>query len=84
MQSKIWNNFSTGKDVDFSSFNGKAVWIEPAGLGLTTDINVTPRLVLPDIGVTVEVSTGNTIGTPGSTLSAGSFLCRDPVQLKLP
>ncbi|QEH31749.1 OmpA family protein [Aquisphaera giovannonii] len=84
MQSKTWNNFSTRKDVDFPSFHGKAVWIEPAGLGLTTSAGVTPRLVLPDVGVTVEVSTGNTIGTPGSTLSAGTFACKEPVPLKLP
>ncbi|MGL4550889.1 MAG: hypothetical protein ACRC33_06850 [Gemmataceae bacterium] len=35
------------------------------------------------VGKEVGVSTGKTLGTPGSTAAVGNFLCREPVQLHL-
>ncbi len=83
MQSKNWNNFSTKKGVGFSDFDGQATWHEPGSVGLGTDISVPSTLELRNLGISVSVQTGRTIGFPGSALSSGSFRCKPPVQLKL-
>jgi hypothetical protein len=82
MASKKWNNFSTKKGVGFSDFEGRAVWHDPADLGLGTDISVTATLDLPHLGITVGVDTGKTVGFPSSSVSTGDFRCKPPVQLK--
>ena len=83
-QSKEWNNFETAAGVGFSDFDGMAVWNEPPGIGLGTDISAQGTLVIPKIGVNVRVTTGKTFGFPGSAVSVGNFACGQPVQLKLP
>ncbi len=84
MQSHEWNNFETRSGVGFADFEGQAVWMEPGGVGLTTNISAQATLILPDIGARVKVTTGHTVGFPGSALSYGHFSCKAPVQLHLP
>ncbi len=83
-QSKTWNNFTTAKGVDFPDFDGKAAWAEPGGVALGTDISANAKLALPDLGVKTDITTGKTIGFPGSAISVGRFHCGKPVQLHLP
>jgi OmpA family len=83
-QSKTWDNFQTDGGVDFSDFNGAAVWVEPGGVALSTDISAQAVLRFPKLGTTVRVTTGKTFGFPGSAASFGNFHCGKPVQLHLP
>jgi hypothetical protein len=83
-QSRTWDDFKTGSGVDFSDFNGAAVWIEPAGAATGTDISVRAVLTFPKLGTTIRVTTGTTFGFAGSAVSFGNFHCADPVQLRLP
>jgi hypothetical protein len=82
--SHTWDNFNTKAGTGFDDFAGSATWNEPLGLGLGTSTSAgKARLTFNGLGVTVEVSTGNAIGTPGSLLSTGNFRLQPPVQLQL-
>jgi len=81
--SHTWDTFFTKAGTGFDDFAGFARWTEPAGLGLGTSVSVKASLTFGGLGVTVRVSTGNTIGMPGSLISAGNFLLKPPVQLQL-
>jgi outer membrane protein OmpA-like peptidoglycan-associated protein len=83
-QSKTWDKFETASGVDFSDFNGGAAWVEPIGVGAGTDISAQAVLTFPKLGTTVRVTTGKTMGLPGSAASVGNFHCGEPVQLRLP
>lgn len=81
--SNTWDTFSTPAGTTFESFEGAAGWNEPGGLGLGSSISIPARLTFRGVGIVVNVSTGHTIGTPGSLLSAGNFHLKPPVQLQL-
>ena len=81
--SHTWDTFETKDGTDFDSFAGSATGVEPARLGLGSSISVKPMLTFRGLGVTVRVSTCNTIGTPGSLASVGDFHLKPPVQLQL-
>jgi hypothetical protein len=81
--SHTWDVFFTKAGAGFDDFAGAATWVEPAGLGLGSSISVKARLTFHGLGVTAKVSTGNTIGTPGSTASIGNFRLKPPIQLQL-
>ena len=81
--SHTWDVFQTPGGTDFSSFEGQATWIEPASLALNTSISVPAELRFAGLGITVRVSTGTTIGTPGALQSIGTFHLKPPVQLQL-
>jgi outer membrane protein OmpA-like peptidoglycan-associated protein len=79
--SHIWDVFRTKGGTSFGDFEGAATWFE-ASVGLGTSTGVA-RIKFSRLGITVPVSTGRTIGTPGSFISAGDFHLRAPVQLQL-
>ncbi len=81
--SHTWDRFKTKAGTGFDSFAGGATWVEPAGLGLGSNISVRAMLGLNGLSITVRVSTGHTIGTPGSLASVGNFFLKPPVQLQL-
>jgi len=81
--SHTWDTFHSKAGTDFDNFSGAASWVEPAGLGLGSDISAKAILTFHGLGVTVRVSTGHTIGTPGSLASHGNFHLKPPVQLQL-
>lgn len=82
-RSREWNNFETRPGVDFSDFNGTAAWNEPPGVGLGTAISTKGTLAIPSVGARFGVTTGKTVGFPGSSVSTGRFYCGSPVQLHL-
>jgi OmpA family len=81
--SNTWNSFSTPAGTTFESFAGAAGWNEPGSLGFGSSISIPARLNFLGIGIVVNVSTGHTIGTPGSLVSAGNFHLKPPLQLQL-
>jgi hypothetical protein len=81
--SHTWDKFFTKAGTTFDDFAGSASWVEPAGLGLGSSISLKSMLKFNGLGVTVRVTTGNTIGTPGSLASYGNFHLKPPVQLTL-
>ena len=81
--SHTWDTFTTPGGTTFDSFAGSASWNEPGSLGLGSSVSVPARLSFTKIGIVVNVSTGHTIGTPGSLVSFGNFHLKPPVQLQL-
>jgi len=79
--SHTWDTFHTKAGSGFDDFAGGAGWVE-AGAGMGTDIGKC-RLTFYGLGVTVTVTTGHSIGTPGFLLSTGNFHLKPPMQLQL-
>jgi len=82
--SNTWDKFKSKPGIGFNDFAGLASWFEPGSVGLGSSISAKALLTFHGLGLTVEVSTGNTIGTPGTLLSPlGNFYLKPPVQLQL-
>jgi hypothetical protein len=79
--SHVWDKFKTPAGTGFDDFAGGASWQE-AGVGLGTGTSKN-RLFLHGLGITVDVSTGVTLGTPSATVSTGNFFLKPPMQLQL-
>jgi hypothetical protein len=79
--SHTWDQFVTPAGKGFDDFAGTAIWKE-AGAGLGSTISAA-RLTCSNLGLTISVTTGATIGTPGALISAGNFFLKPPVQLQL-
>jgi|GEM_PF-1628301 len=81
--SHTWDQFFTKAGTGFDAFAGAATWFEPFSLALNTDISAKAILKLDSLGISIEVSTGVTIGTSGSAAARGDFFLKPPVQLNL-
>lgn len=79
--SHTWDTFQTPAGTTFDDFSGAATWAE-AGLNLGTSISKC-RLFLHKLKIDVFVSTGFSVGTPGTVTSFGNFHLKPPVQLQL-
>ncbi len=80
--SHTWDRFYTKAGTSFDDFAGFARWTEPGGVGLGSSVSFKSTLTFGGLGASAEVTTGRTIGTPGSLLSAGNFHLKPPVQLQ--
>ncbi|MBL8232292.1 MAG: OmpA family protein [Bryobacterales bacterium] len=78
--SNAWDTFHTKAGIGFDDFAGSASWVEPGGLGLGSSISLKAELTFHGLDVTARVSTGHTIGTPGSLVSRGNFRVKAPFQ----
>lgn len=81
--SHTWDTFHTRAGISFDDFSGLASWIEPGGIALGSNLSAPATLKFHRLDVSVRVSTGHTIGTPGSLASQGNFHLKPPVQLQL-
>jgi hypothetical protein len=76
-----WDSFMTPGGIGFDDFAGSASWSEAS---VNTGFNLSvAKLTIHKLGLTIDVSTGTPIGTPGALTSLGNFFLKPAMQLQL-